>query len=409
MGDALVGHLDFEAHASKQSSAFRYADEWMASGFAIAPSMPLGTGTFYSSAPASDTRPALLGAIADCAPDAWGRRLIAADLGGRPSELDYLLAVNDRTRQGALRFFDESGVPLADKVPPVPRMAMLSDIRRLANAFEADRGDLREVAHELRGPGSTLGGARPKSDFEDADGTLYVAKYTTERDRLPVERMEVATLRLAGEVGLRVAKGRLALGRTEYPVALIERFDRDGEQRLHYVSAKTFLGFISNETGCYADLADAMRSACGDGLHRELRELHRRLVFNILVSNDDDHLKNHGFLRIGGSWRLSPAFDMNPNPDGSSRLQTGIVEPSDNAPSLEAAVGAAPLFEVDADAAMADARRMAKMISARWRPLCAEMGMDRRACDRYAEAFRRARELGADVPGPKRVRPGKGP
>ena len=151
---------------------------------------------------------------------------------------------------------------------------------------------MREVAHELRGPGSTLGGARPKSDFEDADGTLHVAKYTTELDRLPVERMEVATLRLAAEVGLRVAKGRLALGRTEYPVALIERFDRDGEQRLHYVSAKTFLGFTSNETGCYADLADAMRSACGDGLRGELRELHRRLVFNILVSNDDDHLKN---------------------------------------------------------------------------------------------------------------------
>ena len=275
--------------------------------------------------------------------------------------------------------------------------------------FEADRGDLREVAHELRGPGSTLGGARPKSDFEDADGALYVAKYTTERDRLPVERMEVATLRLAGEVGLRVAKGRLALDRTEYPVALIERFDRDGEQRLHYISAKTFLGFTSNETGCYADLADAMRSACGDGLRGELRELHRRLVFNILVSNDDDHLKNHGFLRVGESWRLSPAFDLNPNPDGSSRLQTGIVEPSDNAPSLEAAVEAAPLFELDADAAMADARRMAKIIAERWRPLCAEMGMDRGACDRYAKAFRRAGELGAEDSGPKRARMGKRP
>ena len=140
MGDALVGHLDFEAHSSKQSCAFRYADEWMASGFALAPSMPLGTGTFYSSAPASDTRPALPGPIADCAPDAWGRRLIAADVGGRPSELDYLLAVNDRTRQGALRFFDERGVPLGDQFPPVPRMATLSDIRRLANAFEARQG-----------------------------------------------------------------------------------------------------------------------------------------------------------------------------------------------------------------------------------------------------------------------------
>ncbi len=219
LGDSLVGHLDFEARTDKQIAVFRYATEWTESGFAIAPSMPLATGTFYSSAPSSDPRTALPGAVADCAPDSWGRRLIAHDLGGRPSELDYLLAVNDRTRQGALRFVDERGIPLADKIPPVPRMALLSDIRRLANAFEADRGDLRAVAHELRGSGSTLGGARPKSDFEDADGILYLAKYTTERDTLPIERVEVATLKLAGEVGLRAAQGSLALGRSKYPVA----------------------------------------------------------------------------------------------------------------------------------------------------------------------------------------------
>lgn len=394
LGDLVVGTLDFEARTDKQIAVFRYAPEWMDSGFAIAPSMPLGTGTFYSSAPSSDPRPALPGAVADCAPDGWGRRLIAQDLGGRPSELDFLLAVNDRTRQGALRFVDERGVPLAEKIPPVPRMAMLSDIRRLANAFEADRGDLRAVAHELRGAGSTLGGTRPKSDFEDAEGTLYLAKYTTERDTLPIERVEVATLKLAGEAGLRTAEGSLALGPSKYPAALIRRFDRAGDRRLHYISAKTLLGFNSNETGCYADLADAMRSACGEHLLGELRELHRRILFSILVSNDDDHLKNHGFLRVGDGWRLSPAFDINPNPDGSTRLQTGIIDPFDNEPSIEAAVEAAPLFEVEEDEAMADARRMARIVSERWRPVCGEMGMDRNECDRYAEAFRRADESG---------------
>lgn len=397
LGDAPVGTLHFDARANKQVCSFRYETEWLASGFAIAPSMPLATGTFYASAPASDPRPALPGAIADCAPDGWGRRLISKDLGGRPSELDFLLAVNDRTRQGALRFVDERGVTLADKVPPVPRMAALPDIRRLANAFETDRGDLRAVAHELRGAGSTLGGARPKSDFEDVDGTLHIAKYTTERDTLPIERVEVATLKLAREVGLRAAKGRLALGRTDYPVALIERFDRTGNHRHHYISAKTFLGFVANETGCYADLADAMRSACGEYLHGELRELHRRILFSILVSNDDDHLKNHGFIYIGGSWRLSPAFDINPNPDGSTRLQTGIIDPSDTEPLVEAAVAAAPLFEVSEDEAMTEARRMAKVVAEKWRPLFSEMGMDRAVRDRYATAFHRASQLGAEV------------
>lgn len=393
LGDSLVGFLDFEARTDKQIAVFRYAPEWMESGFAIAPSMPLATGTFYSSAPSSDPRPALPGAVADCAPDGWGRRLIAQDLGGRLCELDYLLAVNDRTRQGALRFVDERGIPLADEIPPVPRMATLSDIRRLANAFEAARGDLRAVAHELRGAGSTLGGARPKSDFEDAGGKLYLAKYTTVRDTLPIERVEIATLKLAGEVGLRAAQGSLALGPSKYPVALIRRFDREGDRRIHYISAKTFLGFNANETGCYADLADAMRSACGEHLHGELRELHRRILFSILVSNDDDHLKNHGFLRIGDSWRLSPAFDINPNPDGSTRLQTGIIDPADNEPSIEAAVEAAPLFEIEKDEALTDARRMAKVVSERWRRVCAEMGMDRNECDRYAAAFRRAAAL----------------
>jgi len=390
MGESLVGTMDFEARTNKQISTFRYDAEWMESGFAIAPSMPLATGTFYSSAPSSDPRPALPGAIADCAPDGWGRRLIVGDLGGRPSELDYLLAVNDRTRQGALRFVGERGVPLADKIPPVPRMATLSGTRRLANAFEAGRGDLREVAHELRGAGSTLGGARPKSDFEDTDGTLHIAKYTTERDTLPIERLEVATLKLAGEAGLRAAKARLALGQSSYPVALIRRFDRTGNRRHHYISAKTFLGFNANETGCYADLADAMRSGCGEHLHGELRELHRRILFSILVSNDDDHLKNHGFLREGEAWRLAPAFDINPNPDGSARLQTGISEPTDIEPSIEAAVEAAPLFDVGKEEAREGVRRMAEVVAARWRPLCTAAGMTSVECARYEPAFRRA-------------------
>ena len=409
MGDSPVGTLHFDARANKQVCAFRYETEWLASGFAIAPSMPLATGAFYASAPASDPRPALPGAIADCAPDGWGRRLIARDLGGRPSELDFLLAVNDRTRQGALRFVDERGVSLADKVPPAPRMAMLADIQRLANAFETDRGDLQALAHQLRGPGSTLGGARPKSDFEDAHGTPHVAKYTTERDTLPIERVEVAILKLAREVGLRAAKARLALGRTDYPVALIRRFDRTGSRRHHYVSAKTFLGFNANEAGCYADLADAMRSTCGEYLPGELRELHRRLLFSILVSNDDDHLKNHGFLYAGESWRLSPAFDINPNPDGSTRLQTGIIDPADTEPSVDAAVAAAPLFDVSKDEAIAEAQRMAETVAARWRPLFAEMGMDRGACDRYQTAFHRAREVARRLPERSPKRKGKRP
>ena len=409
IGEALitVGVLDFEVRPDKQLCAFHYVDEWLGrqDAFAIAPSLPLTTQSVYASALWSDPRPALPGVFADCAPDGWGRRLVSLDLGRSPTELEYLLAVNDVTRHGALRFLDERGVPLASDMPPIPRLARLSDIRGLANAFETNKGDVRAIAHELRGPGSSLGGARPKSDFEDRHGDLHIAKYTTEKDVLPVERMEAAVLTLAGEVGLRASSVELALATTPYPVALVKRFDRVGGRRVHYVSARTFLSFVGNESAFYSDLADAMRANCGGGtdLRNELRELLHRIMFSVLVSNDDDHLKNHGFLYAGdGAWRLSPAFDINPNPDGSMHLQTGISERSGYEASIDAAVDAAPLFDVDENEALDDARRMAETIAGRWRPLCRTMGMDRDECDRYAPAFRDAELFATD---PSTMRP----
>ena len=414
IGEALVtvGVLDFEARADNQISAFHYVDEWLSrpDAFAIAPSVPLTTQSVYASAPWSDPRPALPGVLSDCAPDGWGRRIVSLDLGSPPTELEYLLAANDATRQGALRFLDERGVPLATGMPPVPRLARLPDIRALASAFETNKGDVRALAHQLRGPGSSLGGTRPKSDFEDQHGDLHIAKYTTEKDTLPVERMEAAVLTLAGEVGLRGSSVELALTATPYPVALIKRFDRVGGRRVHYVSARTFLGFADNESAYYTDLADAMRANCGSGadLRNELRELLRRIMFSILVSNDDDHLKNHGFLYAGdGAWRLSPAFDINPNPDGTMHLQTGISQRSGYEASIEAVIVAAPLFDVDEDEAWIDARRMAQTIAARWRPLCRSMGMDRDECDRYAPAFSNA-EVVASAAGNRQVRGSRG-
>ena len=301
-----------------------------------------------------------------------------------------MTAVNDYTRQGALRFLDENDTPLANAVPPVPHMVRLPDIRRLAHAFETNQGNIRAIAHELRGPGSSLGGARPKSDFEDDDGELYIAKYTSAKDTYPVERMEVVALRLASEVGLRASTAKLALGDTPYPVALIKRFDRERGSRRHYASARTFLGDLGNEGGFYSDLADIMRANCGDeqSVISELRELHRRILFTLLVSNEDDHLKNHGFLYAGGgAWKLSPAFDINPTPDRRSYLKTGISELSGYEASIVAAIEAAPFFEVEEDDARADALKIADKIAGRWRPLCREMGMSGSECDRYAPAF----------------------
>lgn len=394
IGDRLfpVGTLDFEVRPEKQLSAFRYSDEWLEldDAFALSPTLPLSRQPVYASGSAADPRPALPGVFSDCAPDGWGRRLILRDSTRRPSELDYLLAVNDSTRHGALRFLDQEGVPLSYALPPVPRMTRLNEMRRLAYAFETNRGDVRAVAHALRGAGSSLGGARPKSDFMDPEDVLYIAKYTSDQDDLPVERMEVVALRLATEVGLRTAQATLTLAETRTPVALIKRFDRSGADRLHYISARTFLGNTGAEDAYYTDLADSMRAYCGsaEGVREELRELYRRIMFTILVSNEDDHLKNHGFLYDGnGSWRLSPAFDINPTPDRRAYLKTGISELSGYNASIEAAIEAAPLFELREDDVLAEAQHMAAIIAQRWRPLCQEMGMNRDECARYVPAF----------------------
>ena len=169
-------------------------------------------------------------------------------------------------------------------------------------------------------------GGRPRTSRPGKQSGRCPSEERLRRPTLPVERMEAAVLTLAGELGLRASSVELALAATPYPVALIQRFDRVGGRRVHYVSARTFLGFTGNESAYYADLADVMRSNCGSGadLRNELRELHRRIMFSILVSNDDDHLKNHGFLYAGdGAWRLSPAFDINPNPDSQRRAGGG--------------------------------------------------------------------------------------
>ena len=387
---AYVGILNFEVDGRKQVSSFRYADEWLErpDSFALAPLLPLNNPVSFHSGIAGNTRDALPGPIADCAPDSWGRRLIAQNLGYAANELEALLAVNDRSRQGALRFLDENGVSLSSSLPAV-RTANLEDLRSLVQKFENNEGDLHQIAQALRGSGDSLGGARPKCDFEDL-GVLYLAKFTSFNDTMAIERMETATLSLAASVGLRAASARLELKTSKWPVALIERFDRAGTNRRYYVSARTFVGNEPDDEAFYTDLVDVMRGYCGGGeaMLGELRELYRRILFTILVSNNDDHLKNHGFLYAGdGAWKLSPAFDINPQPDRHRQLKTGISELSGYSASIEAAIESAPFFELSEEAARAEALRMAEQICREWRHHCTNAGMSRDECAVYAPAF----------------------
>lgn len=385
-----VGELRFETDGRRQTSVFRYANRWLESPapFAIAPTMPLADAVFYSAASRDQLRSALPGAVGDGAPDSWGRSVTRhANPGTALSELDYLLLADDATRQGALRYRDEAGTPLASGGTPVPRLHELADLRALAQrAGEAGLSELERS--RLAGSVGSLGGARPKANVRDESGRLFIAKFTAENDTMPIERAEVATLELARMAGVDAASARLELPRTDRPVALVERFDRTADgHRVGYLSAQSFLGVVAGDSACYTDIADALR-AHGHDPKAQLTELFQRILFTILVSNNDDHLKNHGLLHVGhGRWALAPAFDINPQPFRRRQLETGISEQSGNAASIEVALQAASFFDLAVDAAAGMLARMARIVAGNWRRCFERAGLSAEEAKRYAPAF----------------------
>ena len=386
LGSALreVGDLVFESDGRRETSMFRYFPSWLGdpTSFAISPGLPLAPAPFFASGSGSDRRPALSGVFSDGAPDAWGRGLIRRALPGTLTEIDYLLAVNDATRQGALRYLDDGGAPLAHP-EAAPTLEILPELLRTAGSHDLSGPERRAL---MRTAGS-LGGARPKASLRDPDGRLVVVKFTTRHDSRPIERVEVATLELAASVGINAANGRIALGDSELPVALIQRFDRTGTDRIHYLSALSFLGLAPGSTAFHTDIAEALRTYAASPL-RQLEELYRRILFTIFVANGDDHLKNHGLLHTGGGrWILAPAFDINPEPQRQRHLETGISELSGSDASLEAALEAAPFFEIQRDQAVQMAASMALTVRREWRVRLAAAGLTDSQVRSYEPAF----------------------
>ena len=386
-GKRVVGRLRFESDGRRQHSQFEYADDWLVAPerFALSPGLPLREGSYFNTGK-EDKRSALPGCFADAAPDSWGRALMTKALGGGLSEFDYLVLSDDRTRQGALRFLSEDMEPLSNLTPPIPRLVDLERLRGLAQRFERDPSGAEEEARDLAGIAGSLGGARPKANVE-GDGHLWIAKFTSAQDTKPVERAEVATLKLAAMCGLRVADAKLELRNSDSPIALIRRFDRRGETRIPYISARTALDWQGDEGGFYTDIADVIRQISSKPVD-DLHELWRRIVFTILVSNKDDHLKNHGFIYAGGGrWRLSPAFDINPSPSRHRVLETGIVRGGSFDASIDIALDACEFFDLTTADAKPLAHKMAEIIAKNWRKALREEGASPDEVRVYIDSF----------------------
>jgi len=393
-GPRLVGRLWTRAKKGRQSATFEYDPGWLDARehFALEPALMLTPGPHQ----APSDKP-LFGAIGDSAPDRWGRELMrraerrrARDAGETPRtllEIDYLLGVNDESRPGALRFALKEGGPFLapPEDHPIPPLIDLPELLGAADRI-ADDSETSEDLRLILAPGSSLGGARPKASVRDRDGSLAIAKFPHKTDVYDAVRWEATALSLAERAGIVVPTWRLeeVAGR---PVLILKRFDRNEEGRVPFLSALSMLSAKDHDTHSYMEIADALRKH-GASPSDDMRALWRRIVFTVLISNTDDHLRNHGFLYTGpNGWTLAPAYDLNPVPaDLHPRVLKTAIDEEDTTALLAVALEVAGYFELEGDDPQKIAREVGEGVST-WRREAAAQGLTKAEIDRMESAF----------------------
>lgn len=391
-----LGLLRRHASRREETVTFEYDAAWLsdANRFSVEPALALTRGTFPPLQGQS-----IFGSIGDSAPDTWGRRLMQrserrrAEQAGQPvrtlGELDYLLGVSDATRLGALRFRWHGDAafqaPIQAGVPALVELGRLLQItERILRDEETD-----EDMQLIFAPGSSLGGARPKASVMDQHGYLAIAKFPKETDAYSVEAWEEIALQLAEKSGIDTPHHQLlqVAGR---PVMLSRRFDRVGPVRIPFLSAMSMTGSRDGERGSYPEVVDAL-TRHGARAKADAEQLYRRVVFSVLISNVDDHLRNHGFLWLGREgWVLSPAYDLNPTPaDLKARILTTNIDLDEGTCSVGLLESAAAYFGLSLKVARQIIRQVAD-VTATWRVVAQRAGSKAREIDRMASAFEHA-------------------
>jgi len=383
---------------------FEYTAEWLAdpARFSLEPALALTRGAF-----APPAGQAIFGSIGDSAPDTWGRRLMQraerrqAESLGRAvrslSESDYLLGVADETRLGALRFRRVGEMPFQAPIGAgVPALIELGRLLQITERILRDE-ETDEDLQLIFAPGSSLGGARPKASVIDQHGHLSIAKFPKETDDYSIETWEEVALRLAERVGIATPRHQLiqVAGKA---VLLSRRFDRDAATRIPFLSAMAMMGARDGERGSYPEIVDAL-ARHGAQAKADAQALYRRVAFNVLISNVDDHLRNHGFLWLGNAgWTLSPAYDLNPVPtDLKARVLTTNIDLDEGTCSIDLLEAASGFFNLTLPQARAVIREVAA-VTGTWREVAKELGAPSAEIHRMASAFehddlRRARGL----------------
>ncbi len=401
-GCPQVGSLYSAVSRGAQVYSFEFSDSWL-SDF---PNLFLDPDLFATRGrqfvPAGKK---IFGMFSDCAPDRWGRTLlkrkeaILAKEENRPPktlhEIDFLLGVNDETRMGGFRFKldGEEDFLSAEDSLDVPPIASLRELEHSSLEFEKSENPFeKKWLMQILSPGSSLGGVRPKATVKDIDGSLWIAKFPSKNDELNTGAWEYVASVLAKMCGLDVPETELKAFRRKGATFLSKRFDRDCKNgissRVHYESAMTLLGKTDGASfkdgTSYLEIAEFIKSASVQS-EKDLAELWRRIVFNILVSNTDDHLRNHGFVLSKNGWRFSPLFDVNPNPEGEF-LSLNITE-NDNEKNLELAFESVEYYGIGAKEAERIANEMSDTIRENWRALARQNGISEKEIALMENAF----------------------
>ncbi|MBS0446164.1 MAG: type II toxin-antitoxin system HipA family toxin [Proteobacteria bacterium] len=369
---------------------FRYERGWLEEprAFALDPDLSLDEQPFFPNPELGD-----FGIFLDSSPDRWGQTLMkrrealhAKDEKRSPRTLyawDFLIGVQDQTRQGALRFRRPATETfLGDEkmaAPPVTTLRELESVAyQLSNRRIDDLDALRKWLAVLVAPGASLGGARPKANFTEADGSLWIAKFPARDDDRDVGAWEYVVHQLARKAGVDVPPAKLVKLNNDFHTFCVQRFDRAHGARRFYASAMTLLRKTQSEGTSYLELAQFIR-AQGDAAHADadLAQLFRRVAFNVAVGNRDDHLRNNGFVLGRAGWRLAPAFDVNPNVDKAEHVLN--IDDVDNRPNLETVLSAAAFYGLDDD----QARQVVEEVAV--------------AVDGWQDAARRTGIAGADI------------
>ena len=324
----LIGVLSAQQAKGKKAFSFEYDALWLKTGqkFLLDPDISLFSGSQYPNQKEN------FGIFLDSMPDTWGRTLMkrkAAQLAKENNvktptlyDIDFLLGVYDESRMGALRFkIDPNGDFLDNnKIASTPPWSSIRELQNAAENIEDDKDndEIRKWLSILIAPGSSLGGARPKANILDTDKSLWIAKFPSKSDTIDKAAWEYLAYELAIQAGIDMAPCRIEKIMGNYNTFFTKRFDRENGERIHFASAMTMTGnneeTIKDNHPSYLEIAEFI-SNYGVSIEKNLHQLWRRIVFNISISNTDDHLRNHGFILTDEGWILSPAYDLNPSID----------------------------------------------------------------------------------------------